>query len=539
MRWFTRSAAAFMAVPLVVACATVPEGASPNVSDPLPDAAGGAGPLAPSSGGTPIPEDCEVGAEYPKRQLRGVWITTVRNIDWPSTTGLSAEQQQAELVEQLDRAAELGLNAVFFHVRPTADALYASDKEPWARYLTGRQGGDPGYDPLEFATAEAHRRGIELHAWFNPYRVGWQKEDIDELVDDHPIRQNPEWLVTYDDQGYFDPGNPDARAWVTDVVLDVVERYDIDGVHFDDYFYPYPAEGETFDDDASWEAGGGGFDDRGDWRRDNVNQLIRGIDERIEETKPWVRFGVSPFGIWRNEATDPSGSASSGLQSYDALNADTRTWIREGWIDYVVPQLYWPQGFGTADYAELAPWWAEEVAGTDVDLYIGQAAYMVGEDGWKGDGALSTQLDFNAAHPEIGGDVFFSMKDLDGRARSAVERVAEEHYARPALPPPANGAGDGPAPVIGLAAESSDDGVALTWGGEEEDRMYAVYRVPGEDTDLCALAGGENLVAVLGAGERSYLDEAAPDGPARYYVTALDVFRAESAPGDGVQVNQR
>ncbi|GLU45775.1 glycoside hydrolase family 10 protein [Nocardiopsis ansamitocini] len=539
MGWFTRSVAVCLAAPMLAACATVPDGVSPNVGG-LP----GAGSSAPSAAAhpqaEPIPDNCEVDAARPKRQMRAAWITTVRNIDWPSKPGLSVKKQQDELVAQLDRAAELRLNAVFFHVRPTADAVYASDKEPWARYLTGKQGGDPGYDPLEFATAEAHKRGIELHAWFNPYRVGWKDPDLDGLVADHPVKRHPDWLITYDKQGFFDPGNPDARNWVTSVVLDVVKRYDVDGVHFDDYFYPYPAEGETFDDDASWEAHGDGFDDRDDWRRDNVDQLIADIDDGIEQSKPWVQFGVSPFGIWRNKNTDDSGSATSGLQSYDALNADTRAWIQAGTIDYVVPQLYWHQGFATADYAKLVPWWADEVEGTDVDLYIGQAPYRVGESNWTGKDALSRQLDFNRDHSAVTGDVYFSMKDLSGKAREATEHLVERHYGRPALPPVANGAQDAPAPVAGLAAERTDGGAELVWNVADGDLMYAVYRVPGQGDDLCALADAANLVAVVGApdgGEARYLDADAPAEAAAYYVTALDVYRSESAPGDGALIS--
>ncbi|AAZ55452.1 family 10 glycosylhydrolase [Thermobifida fusca] len=540
MGWLTRATAAVMLLSMTAACGPVPEGAVPRVTTPTTETGDAAASPAPSAAAelTPIPEDCATDPAYPKRQMRGVWLTTVRNIDWPSEPGLSPQQQQEELTAFLDRAVELGLNAVFFHIRPTADAVYASDKEPWARYLTGTQGGDPGYDPLEFAVAEAHTRGLELHAWFNPYRVGWREADLEHLADDHPVRRNPEWMIVYDDQGYLDPGNPEVREWVVDVVADVVERYDVDGVHFDDYFYPYPASGETFDDDASWQAHGDGFPDRDAWRRDNVNQLIRQVHERVHDIKPWVRFGVSPFGIWRNRSSDPSGSATSGLQSYDALHADTRTWIREGWIDYVVPQLYWPQGFAAADYAVLAPWWAEEVAGTGVDLYIGQAAYRVGEDGWKGADALAKQLDFNTQHPEITGDIYFSMKDLNGRARTAIEQVAANHYARPALPPVASGASGQPAPVRDLVADTGEDGVTLRWEGDADHRWYAVYRVPA-DTDACALADAKHLVAVLGGDQHTYRDPAPGNEAVRYHVTAVDAFRVESVPSAGVVVNPR
>jgi uncharacterized lipoprotein YddW (UPF0748 family) len=530
MGWLQRGAVATALLPLLAGCTgDLPWGDSPF--------AGGAE-ESPEAALPAVPDDCATDPGHPKRQLRAAWLTTVRNIDWPSEAGLPAEEQQAELRDRLDSAVDLGLNAVFLHVRPTADALYASEYEPWARYLTGEQGGAPGYDPLEFAVAEAHARGLELHAWFNPYRVGWRDPDLENLTDDHPARRNPDWLVEYGEEGYLDPGNPDVRAWVGDVVLDVVERYDVDGVHFDDYFYPYPADGEEFDDDASWEAHGGDFTDRGDWRRGNVNRLIADIHGRIRDTKPWVRFGVSPFGIWRNADSDPEGSDTGGLESYDAQYADTRAWIRDGTVDYVVPQLYWHRGFATADYDELVPWWSEQVAGTGVDLYVGQAAYRVGESDFGGADALSRQLDLNAEYPEVTGDVYFSMGDLTGRAAEAMDRVAEDHYRSPALPPRADGGEAAPAPVRDLAVDAGGDGVRLEWGAVEGARSYAVYRVPGEGGDLCDLADGEHLLAVVGAdgGAAGYTDAAPVDGPVRYHVTVLDAYRTESAPSPAARV---
>ncbi|GAB3463847.1 family 10 glycosylhydrolase [Streptomonospora sediminis] len=535
MRRLLLSAAAMATtVPLLGAC--VPWSASgPEQGTPSSPAAQGA---------RPIPENCTGTADgnSAKRQMRGAWIASVRNIDWPSESGLGKDEQQQELRDMLDRAASLGLNTVFLHVRPTADALYASDKEPWARYLTGEQGGDPGYDPLKFAVDAAHRRGIELHAWFNPYRVGWKDPDLENLAPDHPARRHPDWLIEYADQGYFDPGNPDVREWVSDVVLDVVQRYDIDGVHFDDYFYPYPAEGEKFDDDRSWQRHGDGFDSRADWRRDNVDTLIAEVHERIEQTKPWVRFGISPFGIWRNAASDPAGSETEGLESYSAQYADTRAWIRQGTVDYIVPQLYWPRGYGIADYAKLVPWWSEQVAGTGVDLYIGQAAYRVGEDGWRGADALSRQLDLNAEHAEVGGDVYFSISDLTGRAEKAMADVGEQHYRHAALPPAADPAGSAenspPAAVTGLTAQrTQNDTVRLSWEGVKEARFYAVYRVPGKGNDPCDLADPANLVAVTGGEQSAFTDTAPADGPVRYHVTALDDYRTESAPGPAARLS--
>ncbi|GAA3729453.1 glycoside hydrolase family 10 protein [Salinactinospora qingdaonensis] len=565
MGWFTRSAGAVVALPLLTSCTAVSAGSHPEPAhNPAPSVAADASRQAdgsqrrttalPRPGATPsgslpqrLPATCQADpaeTAHPKRQLRGVWIATVRNIDWPSEPGLSVATQKDELRAQLDRAKNLGLNAVFFHVRPTADALYESELEPWARYLTGTQGKDPGYDPLSFAIDEAHARGLELHAWFNPYRVGWQDPDLANLTEDHPARRNPDWLITHDSQGWLDPGNPDVRAWVNDVVLDVVERYDIDGVHFDDYFYPYPAQGEKFDDDASFAAHGSGFDSRADWRRHNVNTLLAELHEGINAAKPWVRFGVSPFGIWRNSRSDASGSDTRGLQSYSALYADTRAWIQEGSLDYVVPQLYWYRGFELADYETLVPWWADEVAGTSVDLYIGQAAYKVGDDHWEGDDALTRQLDFNTGYPEVTGDIYFSSKSLGGRAEAAMRHLRAKHYDRPALPPKADGETAGVAAVADLSAQrTSPSEVRLTWTAEESARMFAIYRVTGDAAaDPCALADAAHLVDVVGAqggGEQTYLHTGVeePADDARYYVTALDAYRTESPPGSGSQVS--
>ncbi|PSL00113.1 uncharacterized lipoprotein YddW (UPF0748 family) [Murinocardiopsis flavida] len=530
--WRTRLAVAAVGLPLAASCASLPPDAAPNTGQ-----SGSEGAQVQTQ---PIPKDCPADPAD-KREMRGEWIATVRNIDWPSKSGLSKKQQHKELRAQLDRAEDIGLNAVMFHVRPTADALYRSDKEPWSRALTGKQGGDPGYDPLEFAVAEAHKRGIELHAWFNPYRVGWQDPDVDGLVKDHPARKNPEWLVKYADQGYLDPGNPDVRKWVSGVVLDVVDRYDIDGVHFDDYFYPYPAEGETFDDDASWKKNRGDFKKRGDWRRDNVNKLVADVHTRINDTKPWVQFGISPFGIWRNKSSDSAGSDSSGLESYDAQHADTRAWIKNGWVDYVNPQLYWYRGLKIADYEKLVPWWAEEVKGTDVDLYIGQAAYKAGDEGWKGAGSLSRQLDFSSKYPEVGGDVYFSAKDLDGKAKAAIDKVTKDHYARPALPPQADDAQGTPAPVAEVRAERKDGGVRLAWDAVDDARFYAVYRTSGAKEDLCGLNDPANLIDVVGPGAKGleYTDGAAPKGDANYHVTVLDNYRTESDPSPAARVQAR
>ncbi|MFL1430752.1 MULTISPECIES: glycoside hydrolase family 10 protein [unclassified Nocardiopsis] len=490
---------------------------------------------APGPGSSP----CQAADD--KRQMRGAWLTTVGNIDWPSEPGLSAEEQQAELDERLDEAADLGLNTVFLHVRPTTDAVYESDLEPWSRYLTGEQGGDPGYDPLEYAVAGAHERGLELHAWFNPYRVGISS-DLETLADDHPVKEHPDWMVRYGGEGFLDPGDPEVREWVTDVIMDVVDRYDIDGVHFDDFFYPYPKDGEEFADDDSWEAHGGGFDDRDDWRRDNVNRFVAGIHERIQQDKPWVRFGISPFGIWRNSGSDPAGSDTNGLESYAAQHADTRTWIQDGTVDYVVPQLYWERGFAAADYEVLTDWWADQVEGTGVDLYIGQAAYRAGEPGWRGDNALTDQLDYSDGVEQVGGDVYFSFMSLTEEAADAFGRLREEYYADPALPPLGDVAPDADpevAAVRGLNADTGDEGTELTWDAVEGARSYAVYRIDPDQVEAVAAGGVDDVCEALSAdallgvtGTTSWTDGADAEGA--YVVTALDRYRVEGPASDPV-----
>ncbi|MGW5183408.1 glycoside hydrolase family 10 protein [Streptomyces cyaneofuscatus] len=365
-------------------------------------------------------------------ELRGVWIATVANLDWPSKKGLTAAAQEAELIAHLDRAVRLRLNAVVLQVRPTADALWPSPYEPWADCLTGVQGQDPGWDPLATAVREAHDRGLELHAWFNPYRVA-NHTDPARLSASHPARRNPDWVLPYGGKLYYDPGLPEVRRFVQDAMLDAVRRYEIDAVHWDDYFYPYPVAGEAFKDDAAYERYGGGFPDRAAWRRDNVDRLVREMGERIRETRQGVRFGISPFAVWRNKATDPLGSDTrAGVETYDDLHADTRRWVREGWIDYICPQIYWHIGLATADYAKVLAWWADTVRGTGVGLYVGEALYKAGDPAqpapWQDPAELSRHLTLARDHEEVGGHIFFSAKHVAADRIGAMARVVADHY---------------------------------------------------------------------------------------------------------------
>ncbi|MEW1549080.1 glycoside hydrolase family 10 protein [Streptomyces tsukubensis] len=380
------------------------------------------GAVAPAAGGR--------AADSP--EFRGMWLATITNRDWPSRSGLTADQQRAELIARLDTAVDRRLNAVVFQVRPAADAFWPSPYEPWSQYLTGVQGRDPGWDPLGTAVTEAHRRGLALHAWFNPYRVATHT-DPTRLAAGHPARSNPDWVLPYGGKLYYNPGVPEVRAFVQNAMIDAVRRYDIDGVHFDDYFYPYPVAGQTFGDEAAFARYGSGFASKAAWRRDNIDRLVREMSERIKETRAGVAFGISPFAVWRNASTDPRGSDTrGGIQTYDDLHADTRTWVKEGWIDYVVPQIYWNIGFAAADYAKLVPWWNTLVKGTGVDLYIGEALYKAGDPAqgapWQDPAELSRHLTLAGEYGQVRGHCFFSAKEVGADRIGAMARVVADHY---------------------------------------------------------------------------------------------------------------
>jgi uncharacterized lipoprotein YddW (UPF0748 family) len=264
--------------------------------------------------------------------------------------------------------------------------------------------------------------------------------DPSRLAASHPARKNPDWVVTYGGKLFYNPGLPEVRAFVEDAMLDAVAKYPVDGVHFDDYFYPYPVAGQTFDDDAAYDEHGGGFPDRAAWRRDNIDRLVRETADRVKEVRAGARFGISPFGVWRNAGTDPLGSdTTAGVETYDDLHADTRKWVREGWIDYIVPQLYWNIGFAAADYAKLLPWWAEAARGSSTQLYVGEALYKAGDPAqpaaWQQTGELSRHLTLAGEYPQVRGHVYFAAKDVAADRIGAMARVVADHYGQPAPPP--------------------------------------------------------------------------------------------------------
>ncbi|OAB44134.1 family 10 glycosylhydrolase [Paenibacillus glacialis] len=345
--------------------------------------------------------------------LRGTWISSVYNLDWPSTASYGKmEKQKEEYVTLLDQLQAIGLNSVFVQVRPVGDALYPSALVPWSKVLTGTQGMNPGYDPLQYMIDETHARGMEFHAWFNPFRANTDAVTT-KLASNHVALQHPEWIVNAKGQLIINPGIPEARAHVIEVIMEVVSNYNIDGVHLDDYFYP---TGVTFDDDNTFRTyNPNKIATKDNWRRDNLNQFIQQLDQSIHTVKPQVSFGVSPFGVWRNKSVDITGSdTKASITAYDNYYADIRTWIKNDWVDYVAPQIYWSLSRPEVKYDTLVNWWANEVKGTDVDLYIGQAPYKLGttEIGWQNAQEIINQLKFNASKPDVGGSIFFSARAL-------------------------------------------------------------------------------------------------------------------------------
>ncbi|WP_138493053.1 family 10 glycosylhydrolase [Paenibacillus pinistramenti] len=349
--------------------------------------------------------------------LRGAWIASVSNLDWPSSASRGNEsKQKQEFTAQLDKLQAEGINAVFVQVRPSADALYPSSLVPWSQVLTGTPGKDPGYDPLAFMIEEAHKRGMEFHAWFNPFRVTTSGTDTSKLAAASVAREHPAWIVKESGKLFLNPGIPDARQHIIDVIMEVVNNYDIDGVHLDDYFYPSDeTTSNPFDDSAAFKAyNTGGFKTKADWRRSNINTFVHDLGSAVHSAKPQLAFGISPSGIWRNQSTDPTGSATSGRSAYDTEYADARTWILGRYIDYIAPQVYWSFDTAAAPYDKVVSWWANEVNGTGVNLYIGMAPYKISspEKGWQSAQELIDQLKYNEQFSQIQGSIFYRSSSL-------------------------------------------------------------------------------------------------------------------------------
>ncbi len=366
-------------------------------------------------------------------ELRAVWVATVDNIDWPGPGNYNSDSQKAEFVKLLELHKSNGMNALVVQVRPATDAFYPSPYEPWSQWLTGKQGKPPSpyYDPLEFMVAETHKRGMEFHAWMNPYRAEFKIGGAP-LAPLHITRLRPDWFLTYGEKKYFDPGNKDVQQYVTNVVKDVVSRYAVDAVHFDDYFYPYRIAGKEFPDDANYQRYGNGMN-KDDWRRSNTDSIIVLLSRAIKQENPKCQFGVSPFGVWRNASKDPvNGSNTNGGQTnYDDLYADILLWLRNGWIDYVAPQLYWEFGHKAAPYQVLLDWWSQHTYGRN--CYIGLGIYRAGSNAaWKDKTQLTRQIEALRNAPNIQGMIFFSSKSFNGNPNGWNDSLRLNYFKEPA-----------------------------------------------------------------------------------------------------------
>ncbi|MDX1314802.1 MAG: family 10 glycosylhydrolase [Eudoraea sp.] len=387
--------------------------------------------LACSSLKTPVPQ--------PKEEFRGVWVATVANIDWPGHPKDSWKKKQDDYLKILNFYSKLKFNAVLVQVRTAGDAFYPSQLAPWSRYLTGKEGdrGDLSEDPLRWMIDETHKRGMEFHAWFNPYRATFDMQT--ELLDPgHDFYQYPEWMVPYGEKYYYNPGIPEVRDHLVQVVQEVVARYNIDGVHFDDYFYPYRIQGEVFEDSTAFANYARADQSLEDWRRSNISILVRDTHAAIKELKPWVQFGISPFGVWRNASQDPRGSDTrAGQTNYDDLYADPLEWSQNGWVDYLAPQLYWSRDYPPAAHRKLLSWWSEAVPNTP--LLIGNGAYKIrnnADEAWKDKMELPEQLILGRKTKNINGNIFFSARSLMQK-NGDVGRLLRNYIYNTAVFPPA------------------------------------------------------------------------------------------------------
>jgi uncharacterized lipoprotein YddW (UPF0748 family) len=481
----------------------------------------------------------------PKREFRGVWVATVENIDWPKQKSTVDEQKQ-QLTEILDEHQETGINAIFFQVRPAADAFYAKGTEPWSKWLMGKQGvaPDPAYDPLEFAIDEAHKRGMELHAWFNPYRATNDSKYY-ALSPNHITNIKPEWFFTYGGQKLFNPGIPEVREYIIHIILNVLDNYDVDGIHMDDYFYPYPIDGQQIPDAATFAKYGAGYDDIKDWRRHNVDTLIEMLSDSISKHKPRVKFGVSPFGIWANQYQNPEGSATHGGSSYYENYADVRKWMQEGWIDYAVPQVYWSRSSRVANFDTLLNWWSNNTFNRH--LYIGQAVYRIAEKSkasaaFKNPSELPNQMRDLRNNPRVQGSVFFSSNSLTNNYGGFADSLTSNFYKYPALPPVMLWLDSIPPNVPqNVVAKLIVNMVNVTWqtplpaADKEPVYGYVIYRFEG--SEKIDINSPSHILHIAYNNSLSYQDKSVQKGKTYLYiVTALDRLKNESDRSPSIAV---
>lgn len=468
-------------------------------------------------------------ADNPKREFRGAWLHVVGPVNFRR---MSTEQARKFISSELDKLADAGCNAVIFQVRPMADALYKSDLEDWSAYLTGRRGKapSPAWDPMEYTIEEAHKRGMEFHAWLNPYRVTAPGES---LPADHLSKKEPHRFFRHNNQVFFDPAYPENRQLIADVVKDILKRYDVDAIHIDDYFYPYPSSAGKFNNDGASYAKFGKGMDRADWRRHNVDLLIEQLHNTIKSTKPWVRFGISPFGIWRNKKNDPKGSDTNGLQNYDDLYADILLWDSKGWIDYVAPQLYWELDHKAASSRKLIKWWNDNIH--NAQLYIGQDVKrtMDKRDTEAGRSSeLQTKIELSRSYPNVDGNVWWHGYWVTDNYSGVRDQLRKNYQSTLALPP-AFGENVTVAAPKDVRLSRRDGKTFLDWDapakGQKEKATdvvkYVVYEfVEGEHIDT---GNVEAIISITPYTSVELTD--APEGNT-FAVSGVDRMNRESKP---------
>lgn len=473
----------------------------------------------------------------PKYEFRGVWIATVDNIDWPKNGQWDPETQKADFISILEGHKKNGMNAMIVQVRPAADAFYPSQYEPWSQWLTGEQGKPPSpyYDPMQFMIEETHKRGMEFHAWLNPYRANFNINTAS-IAPNHITRIHPEWFLTYGDKKYFDPGNKDAQQFVVNVVKDIVKRYDIDAIHMDDYFYPYRIPGREFPDEVSYKKSGSKLK-KDDWRRSNVDSIILALSKAIKQEKKLCRFGISPFGVWRNKKDDPEGSDSkAGQTNYDDLYADILLWLKKGWIDYVTPQLYRGINDDKMAYEKLLDWWARHSYGKHI--YIGHGIYRgitKESPGWESPKQIPEQIKLLRRYPNVQGSIYFSSKTFEQDPNGWNDSLRNNYYQYPALLPPMRWIdNEKPWPPIVERAITDDSVVQLTVRPDPRNRVeikyYVVYQyaadshsetfgnIPRFISRIVTEPGGFQLKEALSSNHFSY----------RYVITSVGRNNNES-----------
>ncbi len=474
----------------------------------------------------------------PKYEFRGVWIATVNNIDWPQAGANDPEKQKADYIQLLDLHQKNGMNAMIVQVRPAADAFYPSQYEPWSQWLTGVQGQPPSpyYDPMEFMIKETHKRGMEFHAWLNPYRAVHNTTGGSPLAANHITRIHPEWFLTYGDKKYFDPGNKEAQKFVINVVRDIVKRYDVDAIHMDDYFYPYRIKGKEFPDAASYARSGSKLS-KDDWRRSNVDSIILALHQVIKQERKLCRFGISPFGVWRNKSQDPEGSDSkAGQTNYDDLYADVLLWMKKGWIDYITPQLYREIGDDLMAYEKLLDWWSRHSYGKHI--YIGHGIYRgVSKEtpGWGNPTQIPDQITLLRRYPNVQGSIYFSSKSFEKNPQGWNDSLQNNYYKYPALLPPMRWIdNEKPWPPIVERAITNDSIIQLNVRPDPRNRVeikyYVVYQYAADShsetfgnspkyiSRFVTIPGGFQLKETLSSQHFSY----------RYVITAVGRNNNES-----------